>query len=94
MINLEDAEYVAILFGIYVKLGGEPDDYMPGDITDDGKVNIDDVTALQRYLAEFAGIDKTRVEKCGDVNRDGKINIDDVTFMQRFLAEFSGVKIG
>ena len=94
MINLEDAEYVAILFGIYVKLGGEPDDYMPGDITGDGKVNIDDVTALQRYLAEFAGINKTRVEKCGDVNRDGKINIDDVTFMQRFLAEFSGVKIG
>ena len=94
MINLEDAEYVAILFGIYVKLGGEPDDYMPGDITGDGKVSIEDATALQRYLAEFDGIDKTRVEKCGDVNRDGKINIEDVTFMQRFLAEFAGVQIG
>ena len=94
MINLEDAEYVAILFGIYVKLGGEPDDYMLGDITGDGKVSIEDATALQRYLAEFDGIDKTRVEKCGDVNRDGKINIEDVTFMQRFLAEFAGVQIG
>ena len=94
MINLEDAEYVAILFGIYVKLGGESDDYMPGDITGDGKVSIEDATALQRYLAEFDGIDKTRVEKCGDVNRDGKINIEDVTFMQRFLAEFAGVQIG
>ncbi len=94
MINLEDAEYVAILFGIYVKLEGEPDDYMPGDITGDGKVSIEDATALQRYLAEFDGIDKTRVEKCGDVNRDGKINIEDVTFMQRFLAEFAGVQIG
>ena len=94
MINLEDAEYVAILFGIYVKLGGEPDDYMLGDITGDGKVSIEDATALQRYLAEFDGIDKTRVEKCGDVNRNGKINIEDVTFMQRFLAEFAGVQIG
>ena len=94
MINLEDAEYVAILFGTYVKLGGESDDYMPGDITGDGKVSIEDATALQRYLAEFDGIDKTRVEKCGDVNRDGKINIEDVTFMQRFLAEFAGVQIG
>ena len=94
MINLEDAEYVAILFGVYVKLGGESDDYMLGDITGDGKVSIEDATALQRYLAEFDGIDKTRVEKCGDVNRDGKINIEDVTFMQRFLAEFAGVQIG
>lgn len=94
MINAEDTEYKAILFGIYVKLGGEPDDYMPGDITGDGKVSIEDATALQRYLAEFDGIDKTRVEKCADVNRDGKINIEDVTFMQRFLAEFAGVQIG
>ena len=57
-------------------------------------MSIEDATALQRYLAEFDGIDKTRVEKCGDVNRDGKINIEDVTFMQRFLAEFAGVQIG
>ena len=81
----DDVGFSVGVFDIYILVDRGS---IPGDINGDGTFNIDDATALQRYLAEFAGIDKARVEKCGDVNGDGKINIEDVTFMQRSLAEF------
>ena len=61
-----------------------------GDINGNTSVNIEDVTAMQQFLAEFSdGLDISDpdVIAYADVNGDGKVNIRDVTQIQRFLAE-------
>lgn len=81
----------------------EYNDYtLIGDATNDKKINIDDATAIQQILAEFAddknGIrmrsteinhDPTRImiKYTFDVNNDDVVNINDVTDIQRVLAE-------
>ena len=50
---------------------------MYGDVNDDGKLSIDDATALINYLLSR---DATLVNmENADVDNDGKVNIDDVT---------------
>ena len=59
-----------------------------GDANNDGTVNINDVTAIQRHLAEqtlLTGDDFT----AADITGDGEVSIDDVTILQRYLAEYS-----
>ena len=63
-----------------------------GDMTGDGKVNVRDVTAMQRHLAGLEELTDDRLA-LADVNADGKVTIDDVTLLQRYLAEFD-VTIG
>ena len=58
------------------------DDYILGDVNDDGVVNIADVTALiNALLNDFDGINL----KGADVNEDGSINIADVTTLINML---------
>ena len=59
----------------------------PGDLNQDGQVTIEDVTILQRALAEFTELTPQQLE-AADVNGDGKISIRDVTAMQRIIAEY------
>lgn len=61
-----------------------------GDVNGDGRVDIRDVTAIQRHLAESEFIDSSRFS-VADVNRDGEVNINDATYLQMFLAEFSEI---
>ena len=56
-----------------------------GDADNDGVVTINDVTMIQRYLAEFNIADKAWVECCGDVTGDDVVSINDVTAIQRYL---------
>lgn len=54
-----------------------------GDINKDGRVSIDDVTCLQRHLADIsAGVCDVRA---ADINGDGKVDINDVTALQTKL---------
>lgn len=64
--------------------------YKTGDLDNDGEVSVNDVTELQRILAEFDGLDLTdpAVFAAADLNKDGKVNIRDVTYGQRYLAGF------
>ena len=58
-----------------------------GDANGDGKVNVLDVTAIQRHLAEvepLAGISLLNA----DTNGDGSVTVDDVTLLLQYLAEF------
>ena len=57
-----------------------------GDVDLDGKVNINDVTELQRHLAEYLTLTKTALANA-DFNQDGKVTIDDATSLQKMLAE-------
>ncbi|WP_337809353.1 leucine-rich repeat protein [Ruminococcus sp.] len=64
--------------------------YLKGDANQDGIVNVNDVTYLQRHLAGnkntdgSAFIDETNKQlfDCVDMNKDGKLSVADVTALQ------------
>ena len=58
-----------------------------GDVDGADVVNINDVTAIQRHLAEYEFLDGIYLY-AADVNLDGEVTIDDATVMQQFLAEY------
>lgn len=58
-----------------------------GDVNDDSDVNICDVTAIQRHLAELEQLDDLSL-LAADANRDGKVDISDATAIQMFLAKY------
>ena len=60
-------------------IGGDTPGNMPGDVNSDGKVDINDMTALINYLltGDSTGLDLDNA----DVNGDGRVDISDVTEM-------------
>ena len=58
-----------------------------GDVNMDGRVNIRDVTAIQRHVAEYAPLTEEQLA-LADTNGDGTVNIQDATHLQMYLAEF------
>ncbi|MBE6738320.1 MAG: hypothetical protein E7566_06690 [Ruminococcaceae bacterium] len=56
-----------------------------GDSNGDRKVNIKDVTEIQKHLAGIVTLSEKRLLSV-DINRDGQININDATEIQKFLA--------
>ena len=68
---------------------------LTGDANQDGIVNVNDVTYLQRYLAGkkntdgSAFIDETNKQlfDCVDMNKDGKLTVADVTALQIHISE-------
>ena len=61
-----------------------------GDINDDGIIDVDDLTLLQKFVAGW----KTFGNKfAADVNCDDKIDIDDITLLQKKVAGWN-VKLG
>ena len=65
----------------------QPIPYLLGDATGDGYVNVRDVTAIQRHVAEFTLLTGVNFA-AADVNSDSIISVDDGTSLQRYLAEF------
>lgn len=59
-----------------------------GDTNMDGRVNIQDVTEIQRHMAEINILTGSAL-KNADYNQDGKVSIEDATAIQRFLAEYT-----
>lgn len=57
-----------------------------GDVNGDGKLNIKDATAIQKYLAKLAEFDAVQLT-LADVNKDGKVNIKDATYIQKKIAK-------
>lgn len=56
-----------------------------GDVNGDGKISIDDVTDIQKYIANT--IDFTEEQMVlADVDKNGTVSIDDVTLIQKHLA--------
>lgn len=58
-----------------------------GDANADGSVNINDVTAVQRHLAEMETLEGICFY-ASDIDRDKKLDISDATLLQRYLAEY------
>ena len=57
-----------------------------GDVNLDGRVNVNDVTEIQRHLADYLTLTKT-AKANADLNGDGVISINDATTLQKILAE-------
>ena len=65
----------------------EPDLPM-GDANEDFKVTIEDVTFIQKYIADIEVIKEgTPQYYAADVNCDGSINIEDAITIQKYIAE-------
>lgn len=60
--------------------------YIKGDANGDGKVNIDDVTAVLNHVVENRFLTGTNFQ-AADVVSDNKVNIDDVTKLLNFIVE-------
>lgn len=60
-----------------------------GDANADGKVNINDVTAIQCHLADVETL--TGSIFAADANGDGNVTIEDATHLQMYLAEYDVV---
>ena len=59
----------------------------PGDINDDGKVDVTDATLLQKHIALLTELDSDALA-VADMNSDGYITISDVTIIQRIIAGY------
>ena len=64
--------------------------YDIGDVNLDGRIDIRDVTAIQRHIAEVEPLSGPALA-LADTNGDGFVNIDDATLLQMYLAEFDVV---
>ena len=58
-----------------------------GDANGDGSVNINDVTTIQRHLAELETLEGIYLH-AADANQDGTVDIVDATAIQMYLAEY------
>lgn len=58
---------------------------IPGDVNDDGKVNMQDLTRLQQYLAKW---EVTINKSNANVNGDNDVNMKDLTRLQQKLANW------
>ena len=63
------------------------DEFKLADVNMDGIVNINDVTAIQRDLAELEQFNELQ-ELAADANRDGFVDISDATTIQMFIAKY------
>ncbi|MBQ4568570.1 MAG: hypothetical protein IJA62_00695 [Ruminococcus sp.] len=61
-----------------------------GNVTDDGRVNVKDATAVQKHLAGIITLTGAQL-LAADTNGDGTVNIKDATVIQKHIAGFSQV---
>lgn len=59
----------------------------PGDVDGDGRISINDATAVQRAAAERITLTEEQFVRA-DVNKDGKVNVNDLTDLQRYLSGY------
>ncbi|MEE0873823.1 MAG: glycosyl hydrolase 53 family protein, partial [Ruminococcus sp.] len=56
-----------------------------GDANGDGRVDINDATAVQKHIAQLITLVGERLE-AADIDRSGRVNINDATDIQRMIA--------
>lgn len=65
--------------------------HLPGDVNDDGLVDVLDATLISRYLNFYNDFYFNRI--AGDVTLDGNISINDMTSLLQFIAGGYGAQI-
>lgn len=64
-------------------------DRLPGDVNDDGFVDLIDSVLLERFLAEWDDVTINMLN--ADVNGDGEVDLIDSVILDRYLAEWDDV---
>lgn len=59
---------------------------LPGDVNGDGRVTLDDVLMLQKFLAKMNDLNPAQ-QAAGDVDHNGDITLNDVIMIQKYLAK-------
>ncbi|MBQ7986014.1 MAG: dockerin type I repeat-containing protein [Clostridia bacterium] len=87
------AHEFAVEYGFPFELvGDEPDvTYTPGDVTDDGAIDVRDIVSLRRFVA--GGYDLVVNEAAVDINRDESVDVRDVITLRRFIAGGYGIEL-
>lgn len=70
--------------GIKVNFAKESE-YILGDVTIDGRLNVRDATLIQKFMAKIETLEGKALE-LADFNNDGKINVKDATAIQKHIA--------
>ena len=84
---------ITAVFSTTFLTSAESEKELPGDIGDvnlDGRINTDDVTALQRHFSQINELSDDELS-VSDTNGDTFVNISDATHLQMYLAEFDVV---
>lgn len=84
-VSAKVTDYDVVIFGPE-RSDDTPDKPIKGDVDGNGKVTVDDVTAIQKYAADTLKFDDVQIE-AADVDGNGKVNIDDVTMIQKYIAD-------
>lgn len=71
--------------GVCTVCGANKPEYIPGDVTGDGRVTIRDVAAIRQYLAGKLTLTDEQLA-AGDVTGDGRITIRDISYLRLYLA--------
>ncbi len=66
-------------------------DKQMGDVNVDDKINVKDVTAIQRSVAEYEPLNEIG-SLVADINDDGRVSVEDASRLKRILCEFSDVE--
>ena len=61
--------------------------YTLGDISDDGKIDLDDVVTLLRHVSKANVITDPRIISACDIDGNGAVNLDDVVRLLRFVSK-------
>ena len=59
--------------------------FIPGDVNDDGEINVRDYGLLQQYLNDY---DVIINELAADVFFDGDVNVRDYGLLQQYLNDY------
>lgn len=62
-----------------------------GDVNNDGIINMDDVTDIQRYVAGLIDFTDNQLKAANVYDKNDAITINDVTELQRYLAGYKDV---
>ncbi len=65
-----------------------PESILNADFDDDGEITIDDITQMQKYLADFIDLSDDKIANF-DLNYNGYNDIDDCTMLQKYLTGYA-----
>lgn len=87
--SMPDADLT--LYAVWKGMGDLPDptEFLYGDVDCSGKINMEDVVAMQKVIAqliECGEFGSTSLEN-SDVTHDEKVTMEDVVLLQRFIAQ-------
>ena len=69
-------------------ISDNPEGVLVGAVLNGETITINDVTAIQEYLAERRTFNEDQM-KAADCNGDKRISIKDATVLQKYLAEYT-----